>query len=221
LPNLSHCQNPFCLALQPQIREKLCTIAAMRTYQAKKTVIIEIGQHGHLFLITKGVAITIKQRPEGKQRGIECLEKGDIIGISNIFREEKDYAIFYTKKETTVCHFPTKDFGDLCSNFPELSCEVIRSLSHRFAQVVINLEHSTLDNSTEKMLYLIQKLSYEQTASSKQVFSFTHEELALLAGINRVTASRVIENLRQADYIIPLGKGKYRIIDHEDQYRQF
>jgi CRP-like cAMP-binding protein len=46
---------------------------------------------------------------------------------------------------------------------------------------------------------------------TKHAFSFTHEELALLAGVNRVTASRVIDNLKQSGLIIPLGKGKFRI----------
>jgi len=174
---------------------------------------VEIGKNGRLFLIVKGIAITLKQRADGKQMGIECLEKGDIIGISNIFREEADYATFYTKKELETCSFLTEDFSNLCLDFPTISRQVIRSLSHRFAQAVVKLEHVTLDNSTEKILYLFQKLRGEQPSLEQRVFSFTHEELALLTGINRVTASRVIENLKQSDLIVSLGKGRYKMRD--------
>ena len=211
LPNASCCQNPFCLALPPQERSHMCDIHVMRIYPKKKIFIEKIGKGGHLHLISRGLAITIKQRADGKQRGIECLERGDIIGISNIFREEEGFAIFYVKQEIETCTFPTETFSTLCLKYPELGREVIRSLSHRFDQLVSSLEHSTLDNSIEKMLFLIQKLRTEQTTLYEQVFSFTHEELALLAGINRVTASRVIDSLKQSDVIISLGKGKYKI----------
>lgn len=211
MSNSSRCQNPFCMSLEPHVRKNLCHISTSCTYHPKRTITVEIGKNGHLLLIVKGVAITLKQRADGKQLGIECLEKGDIVGISNIFREEMDHAVFYTKKEVQTCSFRTEDFSNLCLSYPDISRQVIRSLSHRFAQAVTKLEHISLDNSTEKIMYLFEKLCCERSDIEQGYFSFTHEELALLTGINRVTASRVIENLKQADQIVPLGRGKYKI----------
>ncbi|KUO66974.1 MAG: hypothetical protein APF84_17430 [Gracilibacter sp. BRH_c7a] len=205
--------NPFCLSLESHIRECLCNISSPCTYPPKKNITVKIGKHGYLFLIVKGVAITLKQRPDGRQIGIDCVGQGNIIGLGNILLEERNDITFYTKTEIEACCFSTKDFIDLCSKSPELSIEIIHKLSQRFSQAVSNIEHHALDNSTEKILYRIQKLSYEFMSLQKQVFSFTHEELALLAGMNRVTASRVIDNLKQSGLIICLGKGKFKIND--------
>jgi CRP-like cAMP-binding protein len=212
----ARCFNPFCTSIQPHIRNSLCSISSCACYPAKQTFSIDIGKDGKLLLITKGVVIVIRQRPDGKQLGSECLEKGDIIGISNLFRAKKDTAIFFTKTEVEGCLISSNDFGNLCLDFSDLGCEVIRNISQRFALVVNNLEHITLDNSTEKILYLIKKLSYERSASlPDHIFSFTHEELALLAGINRVTASRVIDKLKQLGILVPVGKGKFKLKDQK------
>lgn len=211
MTSLSRCSNPFCLCLQPHIRECLCKISLTRTYPSKQNITVRIGINGNLFLIVKGAAITLKQRADGRQIGIDCVGQGNIIGLGNIFLEEESYITFYTKTEIETCCFPTNDFIHLCSNFNELSLEVIRKLSQRFSQVVKNIEHHALDSSTEKILYRLQKLSNEFMSLQKHVFSFTHEELALLAGMNRVTASRVIENLKQSGHITSVGKGKFKV----------
>ena len=204
-------KNQFCQSIPPQIRKNMCNIAQINHYKSKQTVTIDIGTGGKLILITKGMLIPIKQQTDGKQVGVECLGTGSIIGITKLFCNTPDTTIFYTKTDVEVCLLPCDDFEDLCLSYPELVRLVVRNLSQRFGLAIATLEHLALDNSTDKILYLIKKLSYGRSSSPNHLSSFTHEELALLAGINRVTASRAIKKLKVSGIIIDLGKGKFKM----------
>jgi CRP-like cAMP-binding protein len=132
---------------------------------------VEIGKNGRLFLIVKGIAITLKQRADGKQMGIECLEKGDIIGISNILQGRSGLRNFLYEERTGNLLLSDRRFFKSLFRFSDNSRQVIRSLSHRFAQAVVKLEHVTLDNRHRKnIVYLFQKLRGEQPSLEQRCF---------------------------------------------------
>lgn len=203
--------NQFCLSIPPEIRKNLCNIAQINHYKSKQTVTLDIGTGGKLILISKGMLIPVKQQTDGKQVGVECLGPGNIIGITKLFCNTPYTTTFYTKTKVELCLFPCNDFEDLCLSYPELVRLVVGNLSQRFGLAIGTLEHLALDNSTDKILYLIKKLSFGHSSSPNHLSSFTHEDLALLAGINRVTASRAIKKLKHSGIIIDLGKGKFKI----------
>ncbi len=65
----------------------------------------------------------------------------------------------------------------------------------------------------ERILYLVEYLGthHLEDSISIQTVAFTHEELALLAGINRVTATRAIDNLKQSG-VLTTSRGKLRVL---------
>ncbi len=204
LDNCGHLcdNNPFCRFLEADTRAALCKISVRAQYKQRQVIELDPGPNGKLMLVHKGQAIPLRIRQDGRQKGIECLGEGDIVGLGQLFRRA-DQCVgisIYVKEHLEVCLFPVSEFQKLCATNANFAGEVIRNLSRRFFTVVDHLENLTLGNGEERILYLVDFLGAgpDNLGTSLQTVAITHEELALLAGINRVTATRVIDNLKQA-----------------------
>lgn len=192
-------RNSFCSSLESATRAALCKSRVRAHYEARQVIELAIGRHGQLMLLDKGQVITVRARSDGKQKGIEYLGEGNILGLSRLFDEanEPGTLTVYAKSSLEVCLFSTEGFEQLCMTYSDLARQVIRSLCHRFSCAINDIEHISLDTSEEKVLYLVRSLSSRYTGSSRHPLPFTHEELGLLAGISRVTVTRVIDHLRK------------------------
>ncbi|MGB9920488.1 MAG: Crp/Fnr family transcriptional regulator [Moorellales bacterium] len=149
-----------------------------------------------VMLLRKGSVITLMTRPDGRQKGIEYLSEGDVIGLGYLFTQltEPDAVMVYTKTPVEVCLLPTRLIEELCQSCLDLSNRLVRDLSRRFRSLVKHIEHMSLDTSEERVSYLLACLGHWETRNYRRL-GLTHEELALLAGLNRVTVTRVIGSL--------------------------
>lgn len=193
-------RNSFCSSLEPATRAALCKSKVRAHYKARQIIELSIGRHGQLMLLDKGQVITMRTRSDGKQKGIEYLREGNILGLSRLFDDSNEPGTLtvYAKSPLEVCLFSTEGFEQLCMTYNDLAREVIRSLSQRFSCAINDIEHISLDTSEEKVLYVVRSLSSRHAGSSRDPLPFTHEELGLLAGISRVTVTRVIDHLRKS-----------------------
>ncbi|OPX85294.1 MAG: hypothetical protein A4E53_03565 [Pelotomaculum sp. PtaB.Bin104] len=71
---------------------------------------------------------------------------------------------------------------------------MIETLSRRFSESINQIEHLTLDTSKEKVLYVLESLGPDFFNINR--LAYTHEELAQFAGINRVTVTRALEQIK-------------------------
>ena len=210
----SSCTNTFCRLLEPKTKADLCKIALRVQYETRQVFELETGQGGKLMLLDKGQVIPSRFRKDGRQKGIECLGEGEIIGLSQLSsREELTRVSVYVKENMEGCLFPVTQFQQLCNTHSNLATEVISNLSRRFATAIDQLECMTLGNGEERILYLVEYLGthHLEDSLSVQTVAFTHEELALLAGINRVTATRAIDHLKQSG-VLTTSRGKLRVL---------
>ncbi|MDR1321872.1 MAG: Crp/Fnr family transcriptional regulator [Gracilibacteraceae bacterium] len=206
------CENAFCSFLPEDERQLMCSQAKTVCYSAKQTCHLKIGGEGQLLIISSGCLFIVRTRLDGRQLGTEVLSKGEVIGLTNLLRNTRDLT-FYTNTDIKGCLIPHDFFYEFCLNRPEIARIIILHISLRHARLINKMEHLTLDNSREKILYLIQKINYESSISDSRIFAFTHEELALLAGANRVTVSRAVKQLKQQGIITSVAKGKFRLTE--------
>jgi len=190
-----NCHNKFCGSLQCSTKLALCGSRLSVRYKSRQTIQVPVGDQ--LMLLKKGAVITLMTRPDGRQKGIEYLGEGDIIGLGYLFTQsnEPDAVMVYTKTPVEVCLFPARLIEQLCQSCIDLSERIVRDLSRRFHSLVKHIEHVSLDTSEEKVSYLLGCLGHCDTKDYRRQLTLTHEELALLAGLNRVTVTRAIGSL--------------------------
>jgi CRP-like cAMP-binding protein len=115
----------------------------------------------------------------------------------------------YVKVSAQFCVFPIERFENMAMERADFAKAVITNVVGRFFFAINQLEHMTLDTSEEKILYTLGMLHARAGAHGGSAsLAVTHKELAILAGVNRITATRVLEHLRKGDVVAPAGKNK-------------
>jgi CRP/FNR family cyclic AMP-dependent transcriptional regulator len=195
--NSAECDNPFCRSLTPETREMLCALKSPAGFQRRKEVCFYPEKQRRVMLIRHGQVFIIRERFDGRQKGTECLAPGDIIGVTRLFGTTGGTPIrMYAKLSTEVCAIPLEPFERMVMDRPDVAKALIKRTIARFAAAISQLEHMTLDTSQEKILYTLETLSRRDAPLPVDPLPVTHRELAILAGVNRITATRVLEQLR-------------------------
>lgn len=207
--------NPFCNALSRQTRKLLCANRSALCYKRRTEIAFSPEDQRQVLLLRRGEIITFRERYNGRQKGIECLKPGDIVGISRVFgcRGPASPLNLYVKVSAEFCVLPLDVFQKFAAERADFASAVITHVAARFSLIINQLEHISLDSSQEKILYTLGTLSLDGSSSLDlpAVPSVTHRELAILAGVNRITATRVLEHLRTAGsrLVLPPSRNKH------------
>jgi len=195
----SKCNNSFCGSLNSKTRESFCEIKRVAHFKEKQEFCLD---RNTVSLITNGNLIVFRARYNGKRQGIEFLHKGDLLGITSLYRSNQyinEYDIsIYPKTEGESCNFPLQKFQELCLIYPDAAIASLKNIAHRFGVVIKQLDHVSLDKSEDRILNLLNLLFEEDISDfPDQNLPFSHEEVAMFAGLNRVTATRAIDRLQK------------------------
>ncbi len=207
-----NCINTFCASLPSEIREEMCRVAVQSKHNAKEFFVKSVGPNGYLYILSLGTVIPYRLASNGNEIGVDCLHAGSILGLCDFLNGNADQITVYAKTNIELCAISVIKFDRLRSRCPAINDSIIKMLGVRLKHSYIKLGY-TLGDSIEKMLYQLDELFEQQDVS----INFTHDELALLTGMNRVTVSRVIESLKQRNIIKPLGRGRFVYINSLDQ----
>lgn len=184
------CTNSFCQSLSPESRAKIFKMCRWVNYPYKKEQIVFFG-NGNLLILESGALMTIRSTPEGKKQGIDILKAGDLLGIVQLFNKEYEDTISVLPLSSVCgCMLPIEGIEQLIRENHDISNAIIAHLSRRFVRVIHHLSVHSFGTSKDKLDYALYK-----TTNDRDIKHLTHEELAILSGLNRVTVTRTIREI--------------------------
>lgn len=196
----SNCANSFCLSLNEQTRNHLCGIKKRIHFKEKEQFFL--GRKS-LFLITQGNLVVYRTNDNGKRQGTEFLHKGDLLGVTSLYQvlgNVTDICV-YAKSDGESCVFPAQEFVEYCLIYPDATLAVMKNTIQRFGVIIRMIDHISLDNSEDRIQnvlnLLFEKNTSDVTNHNLPTLPFSHEELAMFAGLNRVTTTRAIDKLQK------------------------
>lgn len=178
------CNNSFCASLDPKTKEEMCKHGFRFILKERREYVFDFYDN-QIYLINSGKLLTVRQRENGKQKGVELVKPGYLLGVSSLFNTKSVSIIIFPLTKVTGCAFSKEYFENLCSKDINIAFQVIKFMSARFDYLIENLEHLALDNSEEIIKWVLDK-NYKE---------LTHEEVALLTGLHRVTVSKTLSRL--------------------------
>lgn len=148
-------------------------------------------------MITSGVVISIFLTTDGKQHCAEMLKRGDLLGVDNLYHRNKaQTGYLMALSDVSLCLFPIEIFQTLYQQSPEFAKEVLSSLSARLHKSLQHQLYMRCASSEDKVRTILDYLESESIDTSY----LTHEDLAMIADLNRVTVTRAIKTIHELDY---------------------
>jgi len=140
----------------------------------------------------------------GKKVVFDVLTPGTVFGAFDI---DNMKASHYCEimRDAELCVTPRSEFLNLVSAHPEMLLNMLRKLSDRIQDYERKLEVAA-GTAEDKLIYELERQKEKRSRNFLGKFfqihlKLTHEQLAMLTGLNRITVTRTLKGLKEKGVI--------------------
>ena len=209
---------PLFAGLKEGELKKIRAIASLKHF-GKKEILFSDGETTKgFYVLLSGKVKLFKVSSEGKEQILHVVNAPDAFAEAALFLEGTYPAYAETLSESQLLFFPKRDFIQLIERNPQLSINMIITLSHylkKFASLVEELSLKEVSSRIAKYLVdLSVKLSKEGKNPQEVDLDLSKTQLALKLGTISETLSRTLAKMK-AKGVIDVQKGRIRILNRE------
>ena len=209
---------PLFAGLKEEDLKKIRTIASPRQI-GKKEVLFSDGEEAKgFYVILSGKIKLYKISSEGKEQILHVVSAPDAFAEAALFLEGSYPAFAEALIDSQLLFFPKRDFIQLIERNPQLSINMIVSLSHflrRFASLIEELSLKEVSSRIAKYLIDLSLKSAKEGKIPKEVeLDLSKTQLASKLGTISETLSRTLAKMKIKG-IIDVEKNKISILNRE------
>ncbi len=209
---------PLFAGLRDDELKKIRAIASLR-HLGKKEILFSDGEATKgFYVVLSGKVKLFKVSSEGKEQILHVVSAPDAFAEAALFLEGTYPAYAETLVESQLLFFPKRDFIQLIERNPQLSINMIITLSHylkKFASLIEELSLKEVSSRIAKYLVdLAVKLSKEGKNPKEVDLDVSKTQLALKLGTISETLSRTLAKMKSKG-VIDVQKNRIRILNRE------
>jgi CRP/FNR family transcriptional regulator len=209
---------PLFAGLKEEDLKKIRTIASPKQV-GKKEILFSDGEEAKgFYVILSGKIKLYKISSEGKEQILHVVSTPDAFAEAALFHEGSYPAFAEALIDSQLLFFPKRDFIQLIERNPQLSINMIVSLSHflrRFASLIEELSLKEVSSRIAKYLIDLSLKSAKEGKIPKAVeLDLSKTQLASKLGTISETLSRTLAKMK-AKGIIDVEKNKISILNRE------
>ena len=209
---------PLFAGLKEEDLKRIRAIASLKKVQ-KKEILFSDGEEARgFYVILSGKIKLYKVSAEGKEQILHIVSAPDAFAEAALFLEGSYPAFAEALTDCQLLFFPKRDFIRLIEKNPQLSINMIVTLSHylkRFASLIEELSLKEVSSRVAKYLIDLQMKSTKEGKSPKEVeLDLSKTQLALKLGTISETLSRTLGKMKVKG-IIEVKKNRIFILNRE------
>lgn len=199
---------------------KLLTLGTKVTYKKNEIIFRQNEYAEMIYIVLKGRVRLFLLSADGEEKAISIVGKNGIIGECSL-NEDKLYSTnAITNSEVEVVAVQRNVFSDKINKNPLYSEQLLDLMSKKYRLLCMHaLQISyikSLPRICETFVHLTVKYGEKLNDNEiKLTISFTHQEMADLLGVTRVTVAKNIKWLQENNYIEKVGR--YYVIRDIDE----
>ena len=192
---------------------------ALPKHVAKKGILFSEGEEAKgFYVILTGKVKLFKISPEGKEQILHVASAPDAFAEAALFLEGKYPAFAETLSDSQLLFFPKREFIQLIERNPQLSINMIVSLSSFLKKLATLIEELSLKEVSSRIAKYLMDLSTRGAKEGKGLkeveLDLSKTQLALKLGTISETFSRTLSKMK-AKKIIDVQKNRILILNRE------
>ncbi len=207
---------PLFAGLKEEDLKKIKAIASLKQVGKKEVLFSDGGEAKGFYVILSGKIKLYKISPEGKEQILHVVSAPDAFAEAALFLEGSYPAFAEALIDSQLLFFPKRDFIHLIERNPQLSINMIVSLSHflrRFASLIEELSLKEVSSRVAKYLIDLSLKSAKEGKIPKEVeLDLSKTQLASKLGTISETLSRTLAKMK-AKGIIDVKKNRILILN--------
>jgi CRP-like cAMP-binding protein len=192
-----------------------------RHYPKGEIIIMQGNSLEETYLIESGIVRVIDFDQSGEQRTVALITKHHMFPFSWLSQIHGQGALYYYQALTNVtCYTTNTDkVRDLVGNNAELAWKMVDVLAKSYLNALSRLQNLQKTNVEEKVDFIIYYLAIllgKNTKGNKIEIdgTFTHQEIADLAGLTRESVSRQLNKVKYNHIIVKNNNGMMINLEH-------
>lgn len=182
----ANCTNPFCGSLGERSRKRLFDSKIWVNYSSKDDQPFFL-ENRQILILEKGAIIGYRSNIDVKLQSIALIQPGDLLGIVSLFASgDRESFSISPLTDSAGCMIPLRTMENLITEEQDICAATLRQYSSRYSRVVDSFVNKTLGSSEQRVEYALKQLH------DIGIQYVTHENLALLSGLNRVTVTKTL-----------------------------
>jgi CRP/FNR family transcriptional regulator, dissimilatory nitrate respiration regulator len=211
-------RSPLFSGFKEEDLNRVKAIAAPRRVPKKKMLFADGEEAKGFYVILSGQVKLFKVSPDGKEQILHVVSAPDAFAEAALFLEGTYPAFAETLTDCQLFFFPKRAFIQLIEKNPQLSINMIVTLSRYLKRFSLLIEELSLKEVSSRVAkYLIDlslRLSKEGKKNSEIDLDLSKRELASRLGTISETLSRTLGKMK-ARRIIDVKKNRIAILDRE------
>lgn len=183
------------MELTPRDRLLLGDSGPARRYRAGETVYRQGNRADAFFYLKKGKVKIFISSENGEEKTLTVINDGSVFGEAAFFDGQPRVSSAKTLAESEITAVDEKKLMACVRREPRLAMSLLSCLSQTIRMLSAQVDALSFREADERIARLLLKLSENGTVRA------THEDLAGLAGVSRVTASRVLARFARNGWI--------------------
>jgi CRP/FNR family transcriptional regulator len=209
---------PLFAGLKEDDLKRIRAIASLRQIE-KKQVLFSDGEEARgFYVVLSGKVKLFKVSPEGKEQILHIVSAPDAFAEAALFLEGTYPVFAEAMTDCQLLYFPKRDFIQLIAKNPQLSINMIVTLSQYLKRFTLLIEELSLKEVSSRIAKYIIDLSMKSSKEGKSLkeveLDLSKTQLALKLGTISETLSRTLAKMK-AKRIIDVKKNKIIILNRE------
>lgn len=196
----------------------ICENSYEKYYQKGEIIFFENDDYGGLYLLVSGRVKLSMLSPEGKEKVLNILQEGDIMGEISFFDLDPHPISAEAMEKARIVIIPREKLEEIITNKPDLALKIIESLAKKTRLLTSQVRELVFHDAAGRMASLLRRFADDfgvEINGGKMIdLILTHKEIANLIGSSRVTVTKTMNNFIN-EGIIKMYKRKIVIIDEE------
>ena len=209
---------PLFAGLKEEDLKRIRAVASLKQIGKREILFGEGEEAKGFYVILSGKVKLYKISPEGKEQILHVVSAPDAFAEAALFLEGSYPAFAETLADSQLLFFPKRDFIQLIEGNPQLSINMIVSLSHflrRFASLIEELSLKEVSSRVAKYLIDLSLKSAKEGKNPKEVdLDLSKNQLASKLGTISETLSRTLTKMK-AKGIIDVKRNKILILNQQ------
>lgn len=166
----------------------------VKLYGANQLIYLQEETAERFYYLKSGRARIFLSSPEGAEKTLAIAQSGSLLGEASFFSGSPRVSSAKTIEKSQIIAIDQPILLESFRKRPELALELCRYLSGTIRMLSAQVDSMTFQQADQRLAELLLQLSRREVSSVQgpRTVRATHEELASLAGVSRVTVSRVL-----------------------------
>jgi CRP/FNR family transcriptional regulator len=209
---------PLFAGLKEKDLQKIKSIAMPRQFRRKEILFSDGEEARGFYVVLSGRVKLYKISPDGKEQILHVVSAPDAFAEAALFLEGTYPAFAEALKDSQLLFFPKRNFIQLIERNPQLSVNMIVTLSEylkRFASLIEELSLKEVSSRIAKYLIDLSLKSTKESRNSVDLeLDLSKTQLASKLGTISETLSRTLAKMK-AKKIIEVKKNRVLILNRE------